>query len=388
MAGSTDHGEHLSQYLRQLTPQVRARLLAELERLHLIGEDIPHSESLIDALRAEFRNTGESHYRVGNPSRYFFEPLEPVLVDGAPERANNGQIARGSLGPIWSLVTERLLPSMADGYVASAKKAIVANNQAEARRLAEGFQNKVVTYLDGVLATDEGVATVRAGLEFYTSSHATFEGLRKMLRVMHGRQELAELARVLPAKIAALDGGGLARALDLLNGLRSRRAEMIPFALIVLARRLETPWQLIRLATQPAASKAVARIASMPYAIAVSIVLDQIDVKRLLLIDALRHNRMDRAKEILTEIYATDAAIRKRIELDGSDWGKRLDELMLAVDAVLDAEIRSIPSDHQHLLHTLEAFRLRMDRSSDGRLGQLMRKGRDVLTGWRRIAPV
>ena len=88
------------------------------------------------ALRAEFRSTGQSHYRVGNPSRYFFEPLEPVLVDGAPERANSGQIARGSLGPIWSLVTEKLLPSMADGYVASAKKVIVANNQAEARRLA------------------------------------------------------------------------------------------------------------------------------------------------------------------------------------------------------------------------------------------------------------
>src|SRR5689334_10326500 len=144
MSGPDVSGNHLTRYLQQLTPQVRVRLLAELERLHLLGEDIPHSESLIAALRAEFRNTGQSHYRVGNPSRYFFEPLEPVLVDGAPERANSGQIARGSLGPIWSLVTEKLLPSMAGGYVASAKKAVAANNQAEARRLAEGFQNKVV----------------------------------------------------------------------------------------------------------------------------------------------------------------------------------------------------------------------------------------------------
>src|SRR5947208_4552328 len=166
MTGSTDNSDHLSQYLRQLTPQVRARLLAELERLHLIGEDIPHSESLIAALRSEFRNTGQSHYRVGNPSRYFFEPLEPMLVDGAPERANGGQIARGSLGPIWCLVTEKLLPSMADGYVASAKKAIVANNQAEARRLAEGFQNKVVTYLDGVLATYEALPPCARGSSF------------------------------------------------------------------------------------------------------------------------------------------------------------------------------------------------------------------------------
>ena len=87
-ANKQDHtAEHLIEYLRQLAPQVRRRLLAELERLHLLGEDIPHSEPLIAALRAEFRNTGQNHYRVGNPSRYFFQPLEPVLVDRAPERA-------------------------------------------------------------------------------------------------------------------------------------------------------------------------------------------------------------------------------------------------------------------------------------------------------------
>ena len=47
--------EHLSQYLRQLPPQVRSRLLAELERLHLLGEDIPRTEAMMAALRAEFR---------------------------------------------------------------------------------------------------------------------------------------------------------------------------------------------------------------------------------------------------------------------------------------------------------------------------------------------
>lgn len=375
------NSEQLTEYLRHLTPQVRARLLAELERLHLLGEDIPHAEALIAVLRAEFRNTGEKHYRVGNPSRHFFQPLEPVLVDGAPERANSGQIARGSLGPIWGLVTEQLLPSMAIGYVDSAKKAIVANNQVEARRIAEGFQSKVVTYLDSVLGTDSGVATVRTGLESYTSSHATFDDLRKMLRVMHARPQLDEFCGMLPAKIAALEGERLAKVLELLNALRARRADIVPFALTMIAKRLETPWQLLRLATEPAASRAPGKIAAMPYAVAVSMVLDLIDDRRRMLVDALKHNRIPRAKEILTEIHAIDEAVRKRVELDGSDWGKRLDELMAAVDASLDAEISSIPSDHKHLVHTLESFRLHRDPSSSGRLGRLVGKGRDVLTG-------
>lgn len=386
MTTTAGNSGHLTDYLRQLTPQVRARLLAELERLHLLGEDIPHSESLIAALRAEFRNTGPNHYRVGNPSRLFFEPLEPVLVNGAPERTNGGQIARGSLGPIWSLITEKLLPSMARGYIESAGKAIAVNNQAEARRVAEGFQNKVVTYLDGVLTTDEGRASVRGALEFYTSSHATFEDMLKMLRLMHGRRELAEFVRTLPAKIVRLEGDHLARVLDLLNALRAGRAEMIPFALVVTGSRLDRPWHLMHLATKPAASRAADKIAAMPYGAAVAMVLDRIDDKRLLLIDALKHNRIARAKELLAEIHEIEEAMRKCIELDGTDWGNRLQELMAAVDASLDAEIDSIPSDHQHLVHVLETFRLR--KPSHGRLGRLVGKGRDMLTGWWHTASV
>src|SRR5579859_2922910 len=195
MSGSDQIAENLRQYLRKLSPQVRSRLLAELERLHLLGEDIPHSEPLIAALRAEFRNTGQSEYRIGNPSRYFFEPLEPVLVDGAPERANAGQIARGSLAPIWSLVTERLLPSMAADYVAQAKKAITSENREEARQIAAAFQKKMLTYLDGMLGTAGGEADVRAGLSAYTSSHAAFDELKKMLRYMRMQQELADFTR-------------------------------------------------------------------------------------------------------------------------------------------------------------------------------------------------
>jgi len=202
-----------------------------------------------------------------------------------------------------------------------------------------------------------------------------------MLRVMHGRHEFAEFGRALPEKIAALDGERLARVLGLLNGLRTRRADMVPFALTVIARRLETPQHLMHLATKPAAGRTAARIASMPYAEAVSMVLDQIDEKRLLLIDALRHNRIVKAKDILTEIHAIDAGVKDCIELKGSEWGERLDRLMLAVDVALDDEINSIPSDHEHLVHILETFRLK-NKSSGGGLGGLVRKGRGLLAGW------
>lgn len=388
MTRPNERAAHLTKYLQDLTPQVRSRLLAELERLHLLGEDIPHSEALIAALRAEFRKTGQSHYRVGNPSRYFFEPLEPVLVDGAPERANCGQVARGSLGPIWSIVTEKLLPTMAKEYIENAAKAIAANNQAEARRIAAAFRTKVVAYLDGVLAKDGSLTDLRSGLECYTSSHATFDDLGKMLCVMHSILQIAEFARALPAKIAQLDGDHLANVIELLNALHAKRPDIVPFALVVVARRLEVPWQLVHLATKPAASRTAAKIKATRYAAAISMVLDHVDERRLMLVHALKHNRIPLAKEILTEIYAIEAAMKERIELDGSDWGMRLQKLMSAVDASLDAEISSIPSDHRHLVHVLEALRIHKDDSLLARFGRLARRGRDALTYLWRAAPI
>lgn len=373
--------EHLIEYLRQLAPQVRRRLLAELERLHLLGEDIPHSEPLIAALRAEFRNTGQSHYRVGNPSRYFFEPLEPVLVDRAPERANSGQIARGSLAPIWSLVTEQLLRSMAADYIADANDVIAADKQAEARQIARAFQKKVLISLNGLLGSAEGAASIRDGLMAYTSSHATFDDLKKMLRYLDMQRELEDFGRALAPKIARLEGAGLDKVLGLLSTLKARRADAVPFALTMVARRLETPCELLSIATVPADDRAAARIAASPFAMAVSMVLDQIEEKHHLLLFALRNYRPVRAKEIVSEIYRIEDALRTRIELRGSGWGQRLDELMTAVRAAVDAEINTIPSDHRHLTHILESPRLRPDHSFGHKVGHIFEKGWDVVSG-------
>ncbi|WP_298244290.1 hypothetical protein [uncultured Bradyrhizobium sp.] len=382
MSAKQDHAaEHLIQYLRQLAPQVRRRLLAELERLHLLGEDIPHSEPLIAALRAEFRNTGQNHYRVGNPSRYFFEPIEPVLMDGAPERANSGQIARGSLAPIWSLVTEQLLRSLAADYIASANDVISAGRQSEARQMARTFQKKALISLNGLLGSAEGAASVHDGLMAYTSSHATFDDLKKMLRYLDMQRELEDFGSALAPKIARLEGPGLDKVLGLLSGLKARRVDAVPFALTILAKRLETSWDLLSVATTPADDRAAARIATGSFAIAVSMVLDQIEEKHLLLQFALRNNRPVRAKEIVGEIYRIEEALRAQIELQGSDWARRLDGLMTAVQVAVDAEISSIPGDHRHLTHILESPRLRPGHSFGHRVGHMFEKGWDVVSG-------
>jgi hypothetical protein len=366
--------EQLKQYLAQLTPQVRARLLGELERLLEVGDSIPRTEELIVSLRAEFPNGPE---RISEAERFFFQPLEPVLVDGAPERANSGQIARGSLLPIWNLLKTDLLTTMAREYVTNVSKVLV--NPKEAEKLAAGFQKKALGYLDGTMRSADGRDMVRAALRMYTSSPATFDDLAKVFTVFRATGALSKFAQGLPPKITKLQGAALTKVLDQLKALKAANADAIPFALTIVARRLATPWQLLHLATKVVDSKAPAAIAAKPYALAVSMVLDQIDERRLLLAVALRSNRVVVAKGILKEIYAIEGALKAQIELGDSDWGNRLRNQMAAVAAALDAEVERSRTNVGNLTHVLASGGLRPAQSLKERLAQAVEKGRSMI---------
>src|SRR5712691_8603998 len=97
---------------------------------------MPGCEEILATLRAEFRNDESTQPRAGNASRYFFAPLEPLLIDGAPEHANSGRILRGSLAPIWEWISRDLLPAMARDYVKEMNQLTAADNGREARNVA------------------------------------------------------------------------------------------------------------------------------------------------------------------------------------------------------------------------------------------------------------
>jgi hypothetical protein len=371
--------DQIQEYLQRLTPLARASLLTELERLEICGAEMPGSAEILARLRAEFRKDGSAQTRAGNPARYFFAPLEPVLVDGAPEHANSGLILRGSLAPIWEWISRDLLPTMARDYVNGISPLITANNQREARRVAATFQTKVVKYLESTLGSPDGANQTRAKLATYTASRAVYSDLTKMMSVLRERDALAKFSDALPAKIGKFDDARVAKITSLLDAFRKTHAEEIPFALALVAKRLKTSWQLIRLATKAAPGKNAADIAATPYAIAVSMVLDRLDDKRAALRVALRNNRVVVAREILADIYDTEYALQVRIDLlDRSDWGVRLDSLMNAIAALVDAEVARFPDNVGHVLGSRS---LRSHQSLAGRLTYLAWKGRDAVSG-------
>lgn len=247
--------DRIGEYLRQLTPQARSSLLIELERLEACGAEVHGTATMLEHLRAEFRKGGQPNHRVANPSRHFFSPVEPLLVDGAPEHDNSGRILRGSLAAIWEWISHDLLPTMASEYVAQIRPLIAADNQPEIRKVAAAFQTKVVTYLGNALGSPDGAARARSKLATYTASSSAYNDLLKLMCVLRTRDALAKLNNELPKDIVKFDDVQVARVTALLDAFCRHHPEALPFALTLVAKRLKTLWQLVRLAIKAAPSR-------------------------------------------------------------------------------------------------------------------------------------
>ena len=375
-AGNEIQADRIRQYLGHLTLQARSSLLVEIERMQMYDEDISGFEMILSELRAEFRKSGEPNIRIGNPSRYFFKPIEALFVDRSPERANSGQISRGSLAPIWEWINHNLLPSMARDYCEGMKQAILKDDQNKAKLIVPGFQSKVVKCLEGMLASEQGTADVRTGLGKYTGSRASFDDLKKILLALRLRDAIVAFNDGLPSKIDNLEGDSLAKIRRLLDSLARDHPEATPFALTMVTKRLKTQWQLIRLATKLVHSKNPVEIAATPYAISVQMVLDNLDDKRIELNHALKSNRIQVAKDILTDIYDIEHALRVRIDrLDETDWGRTLASVMAAVASDLQTEFQTLPGLH----HVLGSHTLHRHHAEPALLASLIQKGYDLI---------
>ncbi len=367
----------LREFLQRLTPPTRSNLLNELERLELAGAEIPGATPVVETLRAEFRGNEQAEKRKSLPARYFFAPLEPLLVAGAPAHSNIGAMERGSLPAIWEWISRDLLPTMARDYTKQITELLAVDKQKEARQAASTFQTKVLKSMESNLASPELAKQIREKLATYTASRAVFADLTKMLSVLRARDELAKLGEALPARIKHLEGAELAKVMSLLDRFAKVHPEQIPFALTLIGGRLKTHWELIRIATKNAPTKNAADIAAAQYAVAVQMVLDRLEDKRSMLSFALKNERVLVARELLIDIYDSEYALQVRIDnLAGSDWGRRLQDLMASIAELVESEIRRFPDK---VGHVLGSRRLRSHNSLAGRMNYWAWKGRDAV---------
>src|ERR1044072_3105968 len=257
--------EKLRQYLRELKPEARALLATELERALLRGEEPPGAALILEQLRSEARSGGRKLPRPGNPQRLFFLPLEPFLVDDAPERKHRGRVARACLDPVWNWLCRDLAPQDARTYVEQVTILIGANEKKGAEQVARAFQDLIESRMREALIALKGDDKARRQIEFRIGMPNAIEHLRETAAILRIRDALGVIASRLPLSISNLADEQLENIRSLLESPVGRHRDVFLHALLMVMSRLGSPRQMIRLSIAEAGPDGAARVSASPH---------------------------------------------------------------------------------------------------------------------------
>jgi hypothetical protein len=239
--------ERLRDYLRELRPEARALLMAELERGRLRGDELPAAGLILAELRSAAPRKRALPPRVGDPQRLFFAPFEPFLVDDTSGRKHPGRIARTSLEPIWRWIETDLIQIEAKAYAEQAARFLLAKETGRADQLARAFQDHAVNRIAETLGRIEVDPKARQRLAGHIGTPQALEDLRDVVAVLKGRDALALIGARLPLHIRNLADEQLDNVKALVDSPIARHGDIFLYALLLLMNRLGSPWHLIRL---------------------------------------------------------------------------------------------------------------------------------------------
>jgi hypothetical protein len=350
--------ERLRDYLRTLKPEARALLIAELERGMLRGEQAAGSELILAELRRAIRETGQPVERIGDAARLFFAPIEPFLVDGPADHKRLGRIARMSLEPIWQWLARDLIPAEVKMIGEDVNRALLDDDRTKAEQLTRVLQDRAHQRIKEAVAAVTGDDKAHRRLAVQVGTPRALNDLATLSAVLAHRELLSDLARRLPSHLRSFERDQIDGVKSMLEAASvqkapgagaTAKADLFLYSLRLVMSRLAAPWQLIRIATRAAESDDTIRIAETPCAVAVTIVIGELESMVGDLRTQLRAHRP--VTPLLKSIHDTVRGLRTEIDLSGdSPWGRRLTAIRTEVSDVLKAEIETTPGRVRRLL--------------------------------------
>jgi hypothetical protein len=350
--------ERLRGYLQSLSPEARAMLIAELERALLREEDVAGSELVLQELRRTIRGAGQPVPRIGDAPRRFFMPLEPFLIDGPADHKRIGRLARVSLEPIWEWIIRDLMPAEARALTEDINRALLAEDRVKVEQLVRALHERAIQRMNDAIEALDANEKARRRFSVQVGTPRAIEDVTTLMRALRVRDALAELARRLPDHIRAFEREQIDQIKAEIDALADQkslphaqppRSELFLFGLIMVANRLEAPWQLIRIATRAAESDDAARVAGTPYAAAMTIVLSELEYMVTELRSELKVGRP--VATLLKGLHDGARGMHSEMDLSvDSAWSRQLAAIRSTVSNLLTAEIENTPGRVRRLL--------------------------------------
>jgi hypothetical protein len=281
----------------------------------------------------------------------FFALIEPFLIDDSSGRKRPGRIARMSLEPIWRWISTDLMPAAASAYADETKRLLLAGDTEKAEAQARSLGDEMVALTEAAFAALQGDAKAQRRVAGRIGTPNALEELNDVLAIFKARDELAAVASRVAPHIRNLADEQLENVNSLLGSLRARRHDLFLYGLLLVMSRLGARWQLARFAVRNAETDVAARIAQAPAALAITLVLDDIELQAMQLREALQVHDIERVILLVKDIHDAARGLRTELDLSGHQpWARQLAAVRADISAATEAQIVSVPGRLHRLL--------------------------------------
>lgn len=238
--------QRLDGFLQTVPPVLAVRLARAVELDRLNGGALPH-ETILAALRPKLRQIERRLERLPDPRRLFCGIFEDLFLSGTRLRKQRGRIARSSVAPVWTWITETLIPGEAAAVIDAIRAKLLEGAIEFVRDDLRALHQKASAAILAVMPREqeaEGwpeVARTLGGADIAADAY-------DMARMMEMAATVAGLQRELPRPIKSLDDHQIGSIRAAWEAVVAERPDDAPYVAFLVLGRLEKPWEILRLA--------------------------------------------------------------------------------------------------------------------------------------------
>ncbi len=323
-------------FLGSLPGHVAARLARAVELDRLMDGTLPH-EDILTGLRPVLRR--DPHDRTPTPLRLFCVPFQDLLTSSPRKTKQKAAIVRSTVMPLWTWLSQTLLPEETAAYVTEAKALILAQKNSEALVRAGQYWMLAAQTLRDALADTKAARTV-------LGDDMAVADAQEIILLLASSQAVLNIQALMPAPVP-MNEQLLWELRAIYDALVTEQPDAAPYVAVIAMNRLSRPWEGLRLPLMIARQTSDTLIAQTDMGLVGEILFGRLDAMQADIRNT-RHPLFD-ADVLLEQVShfgELSAAVVKVIEVrrDG-EWGQRLLKDRAQVGAVMEGFMDRAPRE-------------------------------------------
>ena len=329
----------LKSFLGGLPEQIAARLAQAVEVDRLVdGKTLPH-EMILEGLRPALRRAAGAD-RTPTPLRAFCVPFEDLFTLLPRKAKQKGSIARGSVMPAWSWISQTLIVEQTKDYIRDFKALVLAGKQDEARARAAAYWTVAASALAAAVADTKKARGVLG------SDLAAADAAEMALLLAIG-SDVVDIQNLLPRLVPTLTEDLLWSLRQIYDRLIANTPDAAPYVAVIAMHRLARPWEALKLPLMISRQTQDTLISSTDMGLVGEILFGEIE-NHGKAVREVRPPNFDSAEllDSLTRFTTLSSGIVKGIDMrrDGK-WGQRLMKDRADLATVMDGYMERAPKE-------------------------------------------